>query len=513
MRSAALDGIRYAYPLLYKAFSTIAEGEHHLRRVMELDRYWSFSKEPVPLAIHPGEELPSDVVVSAEYDLVYAGGTLGMLHAAVMSVRYGWNVLVFDRHQAGRSTRDWNISHGELQRLATTGVFGRADLDAVVVRRYKSGWVAFYKPDGNQRRLSMQHVLDCAVDADRLLGMARDVVLSDRRNAVRDGLTFTGCYQLSDSVVVRAEDRAGNPFHFRAKVLVDAMGILSPVARQLNGGRPQTHICPTVGTIASGFRDVEMEVGEILVSTGPADIREKQGRQLIWEGFPSRGDEYVTYLFFYDEVDSRNDKSLLGLFETYFRTLSDYKRPGDDFVIHRPVYGIIPAYFHDGLKRTRVVAADRILSLGDAASLASPLTFCGFGSMARNLDRLTEELDLLLRHGTLASEDLGSVSAYEPNVASMANLMKYMCFNVETDEPNFVNDMMNEVMEVLEQLPSRYREAMFRDELRLEELVTVMLRVAVRYPKILQATWQKLGVQGSVGFLKNLVGWAFSSTK
>jgi lycopene cyclase CruA len=73
--------------------------------------------------------------------------------------------------------------------------------------------------------------------------------------------------------------------------------------------------------------------------------------------------------------------------------------------------------------------------------------------------------------------------------------------------------MMNEVMIVLDQLPPRYREAMFRDELKLDELVTVMLRVAWRYPKILWATWQKLGVHGSAGFLKNLAGWAFSSTK
>lgn len=95
----------------------------------------------------------------------------------------------------------------------------------------------------------------------------------------------------------------------------------------------------------------------------------------------------------------------------------------------------------------------------------------------------------------------------------MANLMKYMCYNAKTDEPNFVNDMMNEVMIVLDQLPPRYREAMFRDELKLEELLTVMLKVAWRYPKILYATWEKLGLPGSVGFLKNLAGWAFSTTK
>ena len=95
----------------------------------------------------------------------------------------------------------------------------------------------------------------------------------------------------------------------------------------------------------------------------------------------------------------------------------------------------------------------------------------------------------------------------------MANLMKYMCFDARTDAPNFVNELMNEVMIVLDALPQRYRQAMFRDEMRLDELVTVLLKVAARYPRVLKATWDKLGVGGSVTFVKNLAGWALSSTR
>jgi lycopene cyclase CruA len=65
-------------------------------------------------------------------------------------------------------------------------------------------------------------------------------------------------------------------------------------------------------------------------------------------------------------------------------------------------------------------------------------------------------------------------------------------------------------MIVLDELPPRYRQAMFRDEMKVEELVTVMLKVAWRYPRILKATWEKLGVGGSVGFVKNLAGWAMN---
>jgi len=507
-----LEQIRITHPLVYKNFSALPDGERHLRSVMSIDRYWENLDLPVPEVIRDGAKMPSVGGIEAEFDIVYAGGTLGLLHAAVMARKYERKVLVLDRAEPGRTTRDWNISRGELLRLADTGVFTQVELDSVIVRRYKTGWVEFHAPAEKRKRLYMDGVLDCAADADKLLGMARDKVLAAGGSKVIGHTTFVCCFRFPDHLVVQVEDASGRQLFFRTQVLVDAMGIVSPVAMQLNRGRPQTHVCPTVGTIASGFVNADFEVGEILASTEDAEVSGKRGRQLIWEGFPAKGDEYITYLFFYDRVDSPNDKSLLGLFEAYFRKLPEYKKPGANFTIHRPVYGIIPAYFHDGAGCTRVVSDERIVLLGDAASLASPLTFCGFGSVVRNLGRMTSGLDKAMREGRLGAAELARISAYEPNVATMANLMKYMCYDPETDDPGFVNEMMNEVMIVLDEMPPRYRQAMFRDEMKVEELVTVMLKVAWRYPKILKATWDKLGIGGSVGFVKNIAGWAMSQS-
>ena len=359
----------------------------------------------------------------------------------------------------------------------------------------------------------MENVLDCAVNADRLLGMAKEKVTAVVGNTILAERSFSCCYRFDDHIFVKVEDRKGKAFYYKAKVLVDVMGILSPIAMQLNEGVPQTHVCPTVGTIASGFEDIDFDTGEILASIGPAEMFPGRGRQLIWEGFPAEDSQFISYLFFYDEADSPNDKSLLGLFDTYFRKLPEYKKQGSEFVVHRPVYGIIPAYFHNGFNRTRESADDRIILFGDAASLGSPLTFCGFGSMVRNLPHLTADLDRTIDENDFSKKQLEKISAYEPNVASMANLMKYMCFNSATDEPNFVNDLMNEVMIVLDGMPERYRQAMFRDEMKIEDLMQVMFHLALRYPKVLMVTWEKLGVQGSLGFFKNLAGWAFSPVR
>ncbi len=509
----SLAEIRDTHPALYKAFSSIADGQRHLDHLLEIDRYWEMLKGPLPEVIKPASSLPADATISGEYDLIYAGGTLSLLHAGVMAGTYRRSVLVVDRREPAKSTRDWNISRKELDNLVFTGLFTGSEIDSTIVRRYKAGWVEFFKPDGSQKRLVMENVLDCAVDADRLLGIAKEKLLASPGSTVIAGMSFICCYRFPDHIVVKTADREGKHFYYRTRVLVDVMGVLSPIAMQLNQGMPQTHVCPTVGTIASGFENADYDHGEILVSTGPADMSSRKGRQLIWEGFPGNGSQYITYLFFYDEVDSPNDKSLLALFETYFRILGEYKKPGRDFTVHRPVFGIIPAYFHDGFNRTREIADDRIILFGDAASLGSPLTFCGFGSMVRNLPRLTADLDKALGENDLSKEKLEKISAYEHNVASMANLMKYMCFNSATDEPNFVNDLMNEVMIVLDDLPSRYRQAMFRDEMKFDELIALMIRVAWRYPRVLRATFEKLGIPGSLGFLKNLAGWAFSPSR
>ncbi|WP_310485157.1 hypothetical protein [Chamaesiphon sp. VAR_48_metabat_403] len=48
--------------------------------------------------------------------------------------------------------------------------------------------------------------------------------------------------------------------------------------------------------------------------------------------------------------------------------------------------------------RDRVVAFDRVMAIGDAASLQSPLIFTGFGSLVRNLPRLTHRFSKPDKH-------------------------------------------------------------------------------------------------------------------
>jgi lycopene cyclase CruA len=139
----SLDQITLTHPYLYKAFTSLVDGEQHLHRILELDQYWERLKQPVRQVIMAGDRLPKDIVISAEYDLIYAGGTLSLLHAAVMAGKYGRNVMIFDRQTPAKSTRDWNISRNELLNLSDIGLFTEREVDSVIVRRYKPAGLSF----------------------------------------------------------------------------------------------------------------------------------------------------------------------------------------------------------------------------------------------------------------------------------------------------------------------------------------------------------------------------------
>src|ERR1044072_3113057 len=87
---------------------------------------------------------PQHLSIEAEYEIIYAGGVLGLLHAAVMSHRYGRNVMVFDAHEVGRTHRDWNISDDELKEFERAGLFTKEETDGAVANRYRSGFVKFH---------------------------------------------------------------------------------------------------------------------------------------------------------------------------------------------------------------------------------------------------------------------------------------------------------------------------------------------------------------------------------
>jgi lycopene cyclase CruA len=509
----------------------LSERERWLRRIWELEVRWQEAAERAGKQTSATEVViygapPQGAEIEAEFDIIYAGGVLGLLHAAVMATRHKRRVLVFDSHSVAHTHRDWNISDDELKEFERVGLFTEEELKAAVMNRYAAGFVKFHDAASRMKTppLWMKNVLDVALDADKLLALtaAKITTHGSAGCLLQDGLRFQRIFVEPHRVTIETEDaRAGGHRRwFAARLFIDATGTNSPVAGQLNDERAMTHVCPTVGTVARGFVrgsleedacKVDFGVGEILVSTEDASDH----RQLIWEGFagsPLR-DDYTTYLFFYDAINSKADKSLLALFENYFERLPTYKQQGAAWRVAKPVFGYIPSFHRQGWKSSKQTATDRVLLVGDAAGLSSPLTFCGFGSHVRNLYRLTDETNKRLTTDALDGRSLSSVNTYEARVAQMASLAEFMRPAQGVANPATVNETMNAVCQALHDLDERVRRELFQDRMSFSALKQLLGRTARIYPNIFSRLREHLGARGTFWWLAGIAEAVWSERR
>lgn len=515
-----LAAIRRSFPLVVENLANLSNREAHLKRIFEIEERWnSFRENPdTTEEVLLFDAAPQSVKISGEFEIIYAGGTLGLLHAAVMALKYDRKVLVFDAHTVGKTHRDWNISDAELKEFTEAELFTPEEIETAVLNRYKTGFVKFYDANSSIKTppLFMENVLDVAIEADKLLELAAKK-LKKTGSKIINNLRFVRAFVQKDKVTVECEDlKNGKTKFFAAKLFVDATGTNSPVSRQLNLGKSITHVCPTVGTVAKGFRrgseerEVDFSVGEILVSTEDAS----DSRQLIWEGFAGseRKDEYTTYLFFYDSVESKADKSLFRLFEDYFEKLPRYKAKNGAWKVVKPVYGYIPGVHHRGWENQKKTAADRVLLVGDAAGLSSPLTFCGFGSHVRNLRKLTDLTENALRENLLDEKNLAAINAYEPRVAQMSSLAEFMR-PAPKGKPFVVNETMNAVMSALSRLDREISRELFQDRIRFASFKKVLLKTARIHPKVFKKMFEHLGVKGAFWWIADIAEAAFHERK
>lgn len=519
-----LGEFRRRFPLTVANLGAVPNREMWLRRVWELDERWQKAQADGTFAekieVLTNGSAPENLEVEGEFEIIYAGGGLGLLHAAVMAKEFGRKVLVFDAHTVGKTHRDWNISDEELREFVRAGLFTKEEIERAVVNRYRTGFVKFH--DANSRMktppLFMEGVLDVAIEADKLLALALNKLKTSGTNSLSlNNHKFIRVYIQPDKVLVEVENlQTGKHKLFSSRLFVDATGTNSPVSRQINTGRSITHVCPTVGTVARGFvrgeeKDtVDFSVGEILVSTEDSDA----DRQLIWEGFAgsAKHDDYTTYLFFYDSVNSSADKSLLNLFEEYFTKLPTYKRQGSQWRVVKPVFGYIPSYHHHGWNNQKKTANNRVLLIGDAAGLSSPLTFCGFGSHVRNLRRLTHLTELALKGDLLDESALGEINAYEPRVAQMSSLAEFMR-PTKQSRPSVVNETMNAVMQALTDLSENVRRDLFKDRISFSAFKSLLKRTATIHPPVFKRMFEHLGMKGSFWWIANIAEAALHERK
>lgn len=508
-----------AYPLTVKYFQQMPNGEYDLNRVYWWEQRWREGvrnpRQPRQVIFsHSQKESDIRSLSDATYDLIYVGGALGVIHAAVMA-KLGYKVLLVERLPFGRMNREWNISRDELQSLINLGLVTACELENVIVREYKDGFNKFF--DGNnppQLRSPVLHtptVLNIALDSEKWLRMCGEK-LQAAGGEIWDETEFLQADIHKTQVVITVKRyQDGNEQCVSGRLLVDAMGTASPIAWQLNGGRAFDSVCPTVGAVvAGGFEPGvwDSQYGDVLNSHG--DI--SRGRQLIWELFPGFGEELTIYLFHYHQVNPENPGSLLEMYEDFFTILPEYRRCDlDKLVWKKPTFGYIPGHFSVG-SSDRTVAFDRLIAIGDAASLQSPLVFTGFGSLVRNLERLTTLLNTALKHDLLNFGNLNKIRAYQSNVAVTWLFSKGMM--VPTGKflpPQRINSMLNTFFGLLADEPLEVADNFIKDRSDWLTFNRLALKAARRNPALILWIWDLAGFKDLVRWLGNYLNFGLHS--
>ncbi|WP_448597409.1 NAD(P)/FAD-dependent oxidoreductase [Thermoleptolyngbya sp.] len=483
------------YPQTVKYFQRIPNGEYDLNRVYWWEQRW---RESVRNPQQPKQVVfpVKDAVAQPAYDLIYIGGALGIIHAAVMA-RRGYRVLLIERLPFGRMNREWNISRAEFQSLIDLELFTPAEFESVIAREYVDGFSKFFDannpPQAKAPVLHTPTVLNVGIDAEKLLKICGDK-LRAAGGEIWDETEFERVNVAAAGVTVWAKHLpTGTSRMATGRLLVDAMGTASPIAWQLNGDRTFDSVCPTVGAVVErGFEPGvwDSRYGDVLFSHG--DI--SRGRQLIWELFPGRGEELTFYLFHYHQVHPENPGSLLEMYEDFFTILPEYRRCDlDKLTWRKATFGYIPGHF-SSIGGDRHVAFDRLIAIGDAASLQSPLVFTGFGSLVRNLPRLTDLLDTALRHDLLKARHLEQIRAFQSNIAVTWLFSKGMM--VPTGKwiaPQRINAMLNTFFGILASEAPEVSDRFIKDRAGWVSFNRMALKAARTNPALLLWIWELAG--------------------
>jgi lycopene cyclase CruA len=153
-----------------------------------------------------------------------------------------------------------------------------------------------------------------------------------------------------------------------------------------------------------------------------------------------------------------------------------------------------------------------LVAIGDAASLQSPLVFTGFGSLVRNLPRLTDLLDTALRHDLLKAEHLNQIRAFQSNIAVTWLFSKGMM--VPTGKfipPERVNAMLNTFFGILASESPETAEQFVKDRAGWVPFNRMAIKAAWHNPALLLWIWELAGAKDLVRWLGSYVNFTLAA--
>jgi lycopene cyclase CruP len=427
---------------------------------------------PIPNVVKENQQ-PLGAV---DWDVIICGGTLGILIGCALAMK-GLRVALIERGILRGREQEWNICRQELDVFVELNLLTEEELERAIATEYNPARVSFQ----GGTEVWVEDVLNIGVDPVYLLATLKTRFLSAGGNLL-ENTPFSEVVVHPDGVTVNNQ--------FKTRLLIDAMGHLSPLTQQARQGQKPDALCLVVGSCAQGFP--ENHSGDLLLS-----FTSLQNQcQYFWEAFPAR-DGRTTYLFTYMDAHPQR-LSLEALFEEYLRLLPQYQgKELSQLQFQRGLFGFFPTYRQSPLK----TPWNRILPVGDSSGSQSPLSFGGFGAMVRHLKRLTFGIHEALQTEQLSSTGLALLQPYQPSLTVTWLFQKAMSVGVNQQiAPDQINQLLSAVFQEMQQLGNPVLKPFLQDIVQFKALTQTLLKTGLAHPVLVAKIIPQVG-------LVNLLDW------
>mmetsp|Transcript_9940 Transcript_9940/g.14050 ORF Transcript_9940/g.14050 Transcript_9940/m.14050 type:complete len:663 (+) Transcript_9940:133-2121(+) len=457
-----------------------------------------------------------------DYDVVVCGGTLGIFFATALQMK-GHRVAVLEAGRLRGREQEWNISMEEMLELKELGIISQEDIDASVTTEFpacRSGFknkeVTPTKGGYFENGIGYETVTPNVLN----LGVAPAILLEKVAQRFKEnGGVVMEQTRLQNVVVSEALGAALNLGEeedpITARLVLDCMGNASPISRQQRYGMKPDGVCCVVGSCASGFDKETNLIGDIIyTNTEIKDFGENGSLQYFWEAFPvgigrngnepGTSDTKTTYMFTYLDADEKRP-SLQTLMDDYWDLLPIYQPsitdPEEDLDVKRVLFAYFPTYRDSPLKPQW----SRVLAVGDASGIQSPLSFGGFGALTRHAERITGAVSEALEIDCLHKDDLGEINAYTPNLSAAWMFQKAMSVKIgQKVDPKFVNRLLAVNFQQMDDMGQKTMTPFLQDVVRFDGLIGSLARSFAADPTFMPQIVAHVGLPRLIDWLGHL---------
>ena len=286
-----------------------------------------------------------------------------------------------------------------------------------------------------------------------------------------------------DNVASLSVSDEDNDNELHARVVIDCMGNGSPISKQIRGPVEPDGVCIVVGGCARGFDATNNTYSDLIYTDTPITshkgTQKDTSLQYFWEAFPtgSGPTDRTTYLFTYMDAKAARP-SVAEIYDDYWQLLPRYQGVNiEDLKFQRLLYGLFPTYRNSPLKSP----FSRLLAVGDASGIQSPLSFGGFGSLTRHLDRIVSALEeALAEQGDkkdllLQAEHLSQINAYQPNLSACWMFQRSMSCPVgSSPEKSLIVGILSNSFRSMEKLGDVVMKPFLQDVLQFMPLLRTL---------------------------------------